>query len=115
MNTSDVRDMALTQWAFWVSAVSFTIMVVLITVYFVDVPPLWRWLERKGGPGLSGMPPRPASPHKGHFLASLLRQGEEMAAIDGAVLNEGEEANMLRSNRTGTAEPAPAKVEDKYS
>jgi hypothetical protein len=37
MNSADIRDMALTQWVFWVSACSFTVVVVLITVYFVDV------------------------------------------------------------------------------
>ena len=36
--------MALTQWMFWTSAIVFTIAVVLITVYSMDVPPLWRWL-----------------------------------------------------------------------
>ena len=44
-NTSDVREMALTQWMFWTSAIVFTIAVVLITVYSVEVPSQWRWLE----------------------------------------------------------------------
>lgn len=46
--------MHLNQWVFWASAAPFTLMVILITVYFVDVPPLWRWLERTGNsPALS--------------------------------------------------------------
>jgi hypothetical protein len=89
MNTSDVRDMALTQWAFWVSAASFTITVILITVYFVDVPPLWRWLERKGGANSSDeVPPQSANASKSHFLANIVRQSDVMVTTDSAIVHE---------------------------
>jgi hypothetical protein len=83
MNSADIRDMALTQWVFWVSACSFTVVVVLITVYFVDVPPLWRWLERKGD-AKSGnvVPPRPVQRCKDQFFVKLARQIEDRAAAD---------------------------------
>jgi uncharacterized membrane protein len=83
MNTSDVRNMALTQWIFWASASSLTIMVVLITVYFVDVPPLWRWLERKSGAGPTAELRSPPTNHsKIHFLANLARHVEEKPGKD---------------------------------
>jgi len=75
MNTSDIRDMALMQWTFWVSACSFTFIVVLLTVYFVDVPPLWRWLERKGGGDhVNEVPARAAAHNKGHSFDTIARQ-----------------------------------------
>lgn len=83
MNTADVRDMALTQWVFWVSACSFTVVVVLMTVYFVDVPPLWRWLERKGDAKAGNVvPPRPVQRSKDQFFVKLARQIEDRAAAD---------------------------------
>jgi hypothetical protein len=83
MNTADIRDMALTQWVFWVSACSFTVVVVLITIYFVDVPPLWRWLERKGDAKSGNVaPPRPVQRSKDQFFAKLARQLEDRAAAD---------------------------------
>ena len=48
MNTADVRNMNHNQWVFWASAAPFTLAVIMITLWFVDVPPLWRWLERHG-------------------------------------------------------------------
>jgi uncharacterized membrane protein len=83
MNTTDIRNMALTQWVFWLSACSFTVVVVLITVYFVDVPPLWRWLERKGdAKSGNAAPPRPAQHSKDQFFVKLARQIEDKAAAD---------------------------------
>jgi hypothetical protein len=85
MNTSDIRDMALTQWTFWASACSFTIVVVLVTVYFVDVPPLWRWLERKGGGDHVNEPSARAAAHsKGHSFDNIARQrrGHGVAVAD---------------------------------
>lgn len=83
MNTSDVRDMELTQWVFWMSAIVFTILVVLITVYFVDVPPLWRWLERKGGHnGRDKVAPQPIQRSRSHFFAGLARHSGGLADAD---------------------------------
>jgi hypothetical protein len=80
MNTADIRDMALTQWVFWTAACSFTVVVILTTVYFVDVPPLWRWLERKGGNTTSsGVRSQATLPDKNQFFASLVRRDEDMA------------------------------------
>jgi hypothetical protein len=85
MNTADVRNMAQSQWVFWISASSFTIIVILITVYFVDVPPLWRWLERKADTNSkNSAPPRPDQNIKSPFFTSLARQSEEMTAVDSA-------------------------------
>jgi hypothetical protein len=83
MNTSDVRNMKLTQWVFWTCAIIFTVIVVLITVYFVDVPPLWRWLERKGGDRFADkVPPQPAQRSRSHFFAGLARHNGGVAAAD---------------------------------
>lgn len=83
MNTSDVRDMELTQWVFWTTAIVFTILVVLITVYFVDVPPLWRWLERKGGESRKDrVVPQPAQRSRSHFFAGLARHSGWFADVD---------------------------------
>jgi hypothetical protein len=80
MNTSDVRDMELTQWVFWASAIIFTIIVVLITVYFVDVPPLWRWLERKTGDERAGeVPLQPEQRGRNNFFADLARRDDRYA------------------------------------
>jgi len=85
MNTSDVRDMELTQWVFWTCAIVFTVMVVLTTVYFVDVPPLWRWLERTGGDSSADkVPSQPAQRSKSHFFAGLARHSGGIAAADDA-------------------------------
>jgi hypothetical protein len=93
MNTADVRDMALTQWVFWVSACSFTVVVVLITVYFVDVPPLWRWLERKGDAKAGNVvPPRPTQRSKDQFFVKLARQIEDRAAADSSDYGHGAKA-----------------------
>ena len=83
MNTSDVRDMELTQWVFWTSATVFTILVILITVYFVDVPPLWRWLERKSGDdGRDKVVPQPTQRSRSHFFAGLARHSGGFADAD---------------------------------
>jgi hypothetical protein len=83
MNTSDVRDMELTQWVFWTSAIVFTIVVILITVYFVDVPPLWRWIERKGGESRKDpMVSQPAQRSRSHFFAGLARHSGGFADAD---------------------------------
>lgn len=83
MNTSDVRNMALTQWVFWTCAIVFTVIVILITVYFVDVPPLWRWLERKGGTSpTEKVSPKPTQRSRSHFFAGLARHGSGAAAAD---------------------------------
>lgn len=83
MNTSDVRDMELTQWVFWTTAIVFTILVVLITVYFVDVPPLWRWLERKGGDnGRDKVVSQPTQQSKSNFFADLARHSGGIAYAD---------------------------------
>lgn len=75
MNTSDLRDMTLTQRAFWVSACSFTIAVILVTVYFVDAPPLWRWLEQKGSRDRPGEMSMGTAPFRKDFsFATLARQ-----------------------------------------
>jgi hypothetical protein len=94
MNTADVRNMAQSQWAFWISASSFTIIVILITVYFVDVPPLWRWLERKADTNSKhGALARPDQNIKSSFFTSLARQSEETTAADNA-----SELSALRIN-----------------
>ncbi|KAF2161615.1 hypothetical protein M409DRAFT_28009 [Zasmidium cellare ATCC 36951] len=49
MNTADVRQMPSTQWAFWASAIPFTLLVAALTLYWVDVPPLRRWWMRWRG------------------------------------------------------------------
>ena len=83
MNTSDVRNMALTQWVFWTCAIVFTVIVVLITVYFVDVPPLWRWLERKSGSSpTEKVSSKPTQRSRGHFFAGLARHSGGAAAAD---------------------------------
>jgi uncharacterized membrane protein len=83
MNTSDVRNMELTQWVFWTCAIVFTVIVVLITVYFVDVPPLWRWLERKGdGNSADKVSPQPTQRSRSHFFAGLARHSDGMAAAE---------------------------------
>lgn len=48
MNTADVRNMGHGQGVFWASSIPFTVLVILVTLYFVDVPPLRRWLDGKG-------------------------------------------------------------------
>lgn len=48
MNTSEIRSMTFNQWVFWASAIPFTLLVICVTLYFVEVPPLRRWLERNG-------------------------------------------------------------------
>ena len=88
MNTSDVRDMELTQWVFWTSAIVFTVLVVLITVYFVDVPPLWRWLERKGGDsGRDEVVPQLTQRRRSHFFAGVARDIGGIADADGMGLD----------------------------
>ena len=83
MNTADVRNMELTQWVFWTCAIVFTVIVVLITVYFVDVPPLWRWLERKGGgDGREQVVPQTAQRSRSHFFAGLARHSGGIADAD---------------------------------
>jgi uncharacterized membrane protein len=83
MNTADVRDMELTQWVFWTCAIVFTIVVVIITVYFVDVPPLWRWLERKGGDdGRDQVAPQSNQQSRSHFFAGLARHSGGIADAD---------------------------------
>jgi len=83
MNTSDVRNMELTQWVFWTCAIVFTIVVVLVTVYFVDVPPLWRWLERRGGEKISDkVVTQPTQRSRSHFFAGLARHSDGIAAAD---------------------------------
>jgi uncharacterized membrane protein len=107
MNTSDVRNMALTQWVFWASASSFTIMVVLITVYFVDVPPLWRWLERKGGTAPADELRSPSGNHsKNHFLADLARRGEEKSGADSGTASTAQHAHesTLKGSSNGSSE-----------
>ncbi|CZT19463.1 uncharacterized protein RCC_05314 [Ramularia collo-cygni] len=87
MNTSDVRNMQLNQWVFWASAAPFTLMVILITVYFVDVPPLWRWLERTGnGDTSTGSTHQDAirastGNNRTGFLASVARQQQQAIAL----------------------------------
>ncbi|KAK5677886.1 hypothetical protein LTS10_009769 [Elasticomyces elasticus] len=49
MNTADIRNTAHAQWVYWASAVPLTIVVIAITLYFVDVPPLRRWWARRKG------------------------------------------------------------------
>lgn len=47
MNTSDIRNLGQNQWVFWATAIPFTILVLSITGYFIDLPPLyWRRQER---------------------------------------------------------------------
>lgn len=47
MNTSDVRQMQSTQWSFWASAIPFTLIVIALALYCVDVPPLRSWWKKK--------------------------------------------------------------------
>lgn len=45
MNSSDVRDMSLGQWAYWVTAVPVTLMVLLLGLWFTgELGVLLRWL-----------------------------------------------------------------------
>lgn len=107
INTSDVRDMALTQWVFWASAIVFTIIVVLITVYFVDVPPLWRWLERKSGEKVPNeMPPQLDKRSRSNFFAGVARQSGGMAAVHSAVVldTQQSQATKVGHSMSGSAE-----------
>lgn len=55
----------------------------LITVYFVDVPPLWRWLERKGGGDVrEQVLPQTAQCSRSHFFAGLARHSGGIADAD---------------------------------
>lgn len=46
MNTSDIRNMHLHQGIYWLVAALVTLGVVGFTLYWVDVPPVERWLKR---------------------------------------------------------------------
>jgi hypothetical protein len=97
MNTSDVRDMELTQWVFWTCAIVFTVIVVLITVYFVDVPPLWRWLERKGGDSPTKKVSRqPTQRSRSHFFAGLARHSGGIGAEDGATGRDARQEQLAK-------------------
>ncbi len=79
MNTADIRRMDLSQWLFWASAIPFTLLVIMVTLYFVDVPPLWRWLERKRNEQTQSTraPTQSARRNRANFLASLVRSSED--------------------------------------
>ena len=98
MNTSDVRDMELTQWVFWTSAIVFTILVILITVYFVDVPPLWRWLERKGGDnGRDRAVTQPTQRSRSHFFAGLARHSGGFADADDGMGLDAQQNDTIKA------------------
>lgn len=115
MNTSDVRNMELSQWVFWTCAIVFTVIVVLITVYFVDVPPLWRWLERKGGDRTADkVPQQSAQRGRSHFFAGLARHsGGIAAADDGAGLDaRQEQLSKGRDVMTSSEEESSSSSDD---
>ncbi|KAK3648111.1 hypothetical protein LTR56_002589 [Elasticomyces elasticus] len=47
MNTADIRDTAHGQWIYWATAIPLTVVVIAVTLRYVDVPPLRRWWARR--------------------------------------------------------------------
>ncbi|KAK4896715.1 hypothetical protein LTR27_005309 [Elasticomyces elasticus] len=47
MNTADLRDTAHGQWIYWATAMPLTVVVIAVTLRYVDVPPLRRWWARR--------------------------------------------------------------------
>ncbi|GAB7365211.1 hypothetical protein MBLNU230_g6297t1 [Neophaeotheca triangularis] len=46
MNTADIRDTEVRQWTYWATALLLTLIVITVTLWVVDVPPLRRFLKR---------------------------------------------------------------------
>lgn len=68
----------------------FTLLVILVTIYFVDVPPLWRWLERRGNTTESkGSVRKGTGKSRTALLASVAREIREVDMQDGSSAVDG--------------------------
>ncbi|KAK3950953.1 hypothetical protein QBC32DRAFT_216146 [Pseudoneurospora amorphoporcata] len=57
MNTSDIRDMEVGQWAYWAVAIPVTAAVLFLGFLFTgDLGAMFRWVSRISGSGMSGLP-----------------------------------------------------------
>ena len=114
MNTSNVRDMELTQWVFWASAIVFVIVVILITVYTVDVPPLWRCLERKSSDnGSDKVVTQSAQRSSSHFFAGFARHSGGIAdGDDGTGLHAQRNESMKAENLMASDEQERSTTSD---
>ena len=68
MNTSDIRDMEMGQWAYWASAVPVTVLVILIGLWWmgeIGNAFVWMGLRSGGGGGYTLSPQYGGSPGGG--------------------------------------------------
>ncbi|CCC06689.1 hypothetical protein SMACR_00715 [Sordaria macrospora] len=57
MNTSDIRDMEVGQWAYWAVAIPVTAAVLFLGFLFTgDLGAVFRWVSRFSGHGMSALP-----------------------------------------------------------
>lgn len=57
MNTSDIRDMEVGQWAYWAVAIPVTAAVLFLGFLFTgDLGAVFRWVSRISGSGMSSLP-----------------------------------------------------------
>ncbi|KAK3492602.1 uncharacterized protein B0T23DRAFT_146058 [Neurospora hispaniola] len=78
MNTSDIRDMEVGQWAYWAVAIPVTAAVLFLGFLFTgDLGAVFRWVSRISGSGMSSLP---GSGFQGKLPS--LRPGTEKLWID---------------------------------
>lgn len=89
MNSADVRDMSLGQWAYWATAVPATVVVVVLGLWFTgEFGNLARWV---GGLLFAAV-------ERGRLEGRVRRWREWSESDAGTVVGEGEYADVLRSS-----------------